>query len=350
MAKWKLCRQQFGDEQFEFTEGDEVRIGRGLDNTITLSSIVISRNHCLINVKRDEVTITDLKSSNGIYVGLKRIPPNIPYTLSEDDLIGFGWTIGAPLVKIMDSEKFVFKLIKTVASIVSRIHFQSNSEEDIEVDSFISDTKEYKPVIKNEESPNTKTLLQLKRKLNGDSKNDDIINIISDSDNEPKAQECFSKKIKLDPIIEDLTKDNIKTENEDLQYEAFNVKQEYLGYDDDEPIQIDSDSDSESEQWFLRLSQSSPGKPFTKIEQNRTDKLDTSIEDSSYSQLDDIIFNNIDKDNDEEDFIDDIITIPPQLPEIQPITETKEVEKIIEIDIIDGKKQLFLYNNVLIQQ
>ncbi|XP_046968715.1 helicase sen1 [Vanessa cardui] len=358
MAKWKLCRQTFGNEEFEFTEGDEVRIGRGLDNTITLSSIVISRNHCLINVKRHEVTITDLKSSNGIYVGLKRIPPNIPYTLSEDDLIGFGWTIGAPLVKIMDSEKFVFKLIKTVvASIVSRIHFQSNSEEDIEVDSYVSNTKEHKPVIKNEESPNSKTMLQLKRKLNVESKisdlkkepddkfDDDIINIISDSDNEPKAQECFSKKIKLDPIIEDLTKDNIKTENEDLQYEAFNVKQEYLGYDDDEPIQIDSDSDSESEQWFLRLSQSSPGKPFTKIEQNRTDKLDTSIEDSSYSQLDDIVFNNIDKDNDEEDFIDDIITIPPELPEIQPIPETKElesastsskVEEILERDQVDG--------------
>ncbi|XP_050351478.1 uncharacterized protein LOC126774158 [Nymphalis io] len=356
MAKWKLCRQKFGDEEFEFTEGDEIRIGRGLDNTITLSSIVISRNHCLINVKRDEVTITDLKSSNGIYVGLKKIPPNIPYTLIEDDLIGFGWTIGAPLVKIMDSEKFVFKLIKTVASIISRIHFQSNSEEDIEFDR-VSDTKEHKPVVKNEYSPNSKPILQLKRKLNDDGKcrkkepddknEDNVINIISDSENEPKGQDCFSKKIKLDPIIEDLTKDDIKNENEDLQYEAFNVKQEYLGYDD-EPIQIDSDSDSESEQWYLRLSQSSPGKAFSKIELNRTDKLDTSIEDSSYSQLDDIIFNNIEKENEEEDFIDDIITIPPQPPEIQPITEIKEVEKelpspipleaeeIPEIDLIDG--------------
>lgn len=61
MAKWKLNRLLFGNDVFEFSEGDKVTIGRGLDNTISLASIVISRNHCLIDVKKDEVSVTDLK-------------------------------------------------------------------------------------------------------------------------------------------------------------------------------------------------------------------------------------------------------------------------------------------------
>ncbi|CAH2091069.1 unnamed protein product [Euphydryas editha] len=356
MAKWKLCRQIFGNEEFVFSEGDEVRIGRGLDNTITLSSIVISRNHCIINVKREGVFITDLKSSNGIYVGLKRIPPNIPYALSQTDLIGFGWTVGAPLVKILDSEKFVFKLIKCAASIISRIQYQSNSDDDIEAEISTYNFKKSKPVSKMLDSPTKNTKLQLKRKLNGEFNNvnvknepmdNGVINIVSDSDNESKSTE---KKAKLITKTEDVIEEDIKYENEDLEYEAFNVKQEYLGYDEDEPIQIDSDSDSESEQWFLRLSQSSPGKPFTKIDQISLN--------SDMSKFDNIECN----DNEEEDFIDDIITIPPEptnqsiseinVPEIQTVTEIKQpdtgvtattspkVRPIIEVNVPDNELPL----------
>lgn len=64
MAKWKLCRQTFGTETFDLLEGDEVTLGRGLSNTITLSSLVISRAHCVINVKSNELLITDLNVSN----------------------------------------------------------------------------------------------------------------------------------------------------------------------------------------------------------------------------------------------------------------------------------------------
>lgn len=64
MTKWTLSRQSFGSEVLNFSEGDEVTIGRGLNNTVTLSSIVISRNHCVIHFKHDEATITDLKVHN----------------------------------------------------------------------------------------------------------------------------------------------------------------------------------------------------------------------------------------------------------------------------------------------
>lgn len=66
MARWKLCRQFFGSDEFEIKEGDEVTIGRGIDNTITLKSIVVSRNHCVINVQKEKVLITDLKVSKTI--------------------------------------------------------------------------------------------------------------------------------------------------------------------------------------------------------------------------------------------------------------------------------------------
>lgn len=68
MAKWKLCRQTFGSETFTFSEGDEVSLGRGLNNTISLSSLVISRSHCLINFRRDKILITDLNVSSSIYL------------------------------------------------------------------------------------------------------------------------------------------------------------------------------------------------------------------------------------------------------------------------------------------
>lgn len=61
--EWKLCRQKFGNEEFTLTDGDEITIGRGNDNKINLTSLVISRNHCIIKVKGDEVTIEDLKVS-----------------------------------------------------------------------------------------------------------------------------------------------------------------------------------------------------------------------------------------------------------------------------------------------
>lgn len=61
MAKWKLTRQIFGAEEFTLSEGDIVTVGRGNNNIITLSSAVISRNHCVINVQNNNALITDLK-------------------------------------------------------------------------------------------------------------------------------------------------------------------------------------------------------------------------------------------------------------------------------------------------
>ncbi|XP_038223624.1 probable helicase senataxin [Zerene cesonia] len=311
MDKWKLIRQHFGSEEYEINDEKDVTLGRGINNTITISSIVISRNHCVFKVKDNEVTVTDLKSSNGIYVGLKKIPPNIPYSLSENDIIGLGWTVGAALSAINDNEKYVFKLIKEKANrpIKNRIQFQNEDE-----------------------SNETKSSLKRKLSLSLDKikkeKNDDnnAVCVLSDSDNEENKKNSQSnvKKFKLEQ--EHLA--NIKTENDELQYDAFTIKQEYLGHDDDdEPIQIDSDSDTESQHWYLRLSQSSPGKPFIKIP---AEKQRESSQENSYSQWDDVV----PMDDDEDIYLHDLITIPPEPPKSDennvnhPHSDKEEVNKV----------------------
>lgn len=263
---------------------------------------------------------------------MKRIPPNVPYALEDSDIVGIGWTIGAPLANINDAEKYVFKFVKNkeVQPMSSRIKFQGEIEIDnLEKNLEIPEDKTSTPV--KTTSPKN---LKLKRKLSNNVETDNekgkkcrnndniVIDLLSDSD-----PEVESSKVKIEPIskLEVCSRDQIKLENE-LEYEAFNIKQEYQGYDD-EPIKIESDSDSESENWFLRLSQSSPGKPFLKAPQK-----DSRQEDTSYSQLDDYVPNlsTMGDLDDEEEFIDDPIRI---LPPPENVTDSEEfIDDIITVD------------------
>ncbi|KAM3966246.1 putative helicase senataxin [Aphomia sociella] len=337
MAKWKLRRQTFGEEEFTLSEGDEVTIGRGINNNIVLSSLLISRNHCILSVQKNKVLITDLKSSNGIYIGIKKILSNTPYALKCSDVIGFGLAENSVHENIKNSEKYIFKLIKYQVNtpLIDRIMFQSDNEiDDIEeniaalekgaMERTHSPVIDIKPTLKRKIEKDNQ--IHIKKEINDTKKHEmvpfakDVIDLISDSENEiqTKSHEVNIKKIKIEPVNEQISKDiNTKPDNEYLEFEAFNVKQEYCRDDDDEPIKIDSDSDSESEHWYLRLSQSSPGKPFMKL--NRESNVEANKEDSSYSQLDDDISNNVYSSvpNNEEDFVDDIISIPPQPPDVQ---------------------------------
>ncbi|XP_063535116.1 uncharacterized protein LOC134745105 [Cydia strobilella] len=415
MAKWKLCRHKFGTEEFTLEEDTKISIGRGYDNKITLSSIVISRNHCVIEAQKDRILITDLKSSNGTYIGSKKILVGATISAKHNDLIGFGWTtVVSSLPSITDNDKHVYKLVnenhnETVLnreSTSSRIQYLSDSDDNLEskLSSMDAGEANAKELLSNKLKSESKSL---KRKsldyINTSStkikKEDDyltdsslnnqitkkeedllkqstnVINLLSDSDSEvttkdskkslhdtkkvkmdpileeqpkhetkniknnPNLEEqpkCDTKKIKIDPIIEEQPKLIVKeevmnTENEISDYEVFDVKQEYLGFDDNEPIQIeDSDTDSESEQWLMRLSQSSPGKPFMR----RSSEIDPQQENTSYSQIDPII----DLEND-EDFYDDIISIPP--PPQPKQSENKRSPNKTKDDISAKNKEFF---------
>lgn len=142
----------------------------------------------------------------------------------------------------------------------------------------------------------------------------------------PSEDEIEKNVIKEEPQLS--CKNQIKFENEYLEYEAFNVKQEYLG--SNECIELDSESDSDSENWVLRLSQSSPGKPFTPVER-KSIKKDQEIN-NSYSQLDDFVDcmdtdeNKLHNDDFSEDMMHDIISIPQHPPETQADNEDIKIE------------------------
>jgi len=53
--------------------GDEFLIGRGSDCDLRLRDINISRHHCIIRIRPQEITLTDLGSSNGSYVNGHRV-------------------------------------------------------------------------------------------------------------------------------------------------------------------------------------------------------------------------------------------------------------------------------------
>lgn len=54
-TSWKL---QIGD----------YTIGRSSENKIILDDITVSRNHCIVHVLKDKVTLVDLDSTNGLFV------------------------------------------------------------------------------------------------------------------------------------------------------------------------------------------------------------------------------------------------------------------------------------------
>src|SRR5260370_5198250 len=52
---------------------EEFLIGRGADCDLRLPDAGISRHHCLIRVRGNEATVTDLGSSNGTYLNGQRV-------------------------------------------------------------------------------------------------------------------------------------------------------------------------------------------------------------------------------------------------------------------------------------
>lgn len=279
-------------------------------------------------------------------MGSTKIQPNKPHVIKDSDTIGLGWTMEAQLSTIKDCEKYVFKFLKEKCGLTSKLKFQNEDEIDeiesriAELDSILKDEKST-DVKESTKSPVINNKLSLKRKVDtnyiknvkeeskSNDHDDEIINVF-DSDSEPL--EIGAKKPKVEPICEDETLKKVKDtefkiENDLLEFEAFNVKQEYLGYD--EPIKIDSDSDSESEQWLMRLSQSSPGKPFMKI--SKTPKKEN-LQEDSYSQLDDFICMS----DEEEDFVDDLIS----LPNLHPGDDIQEVHDKSTVNSLKEQKQL----------
>ncbi|KAG7295987.1 hypothetical protein JYU34_021080 [Plutella xylostella] len=282
---------------------------------------------------------------------------------------------GAALAKISDTEKFIFKINreKSEKSIIDRIAFQNEIDSDEVEEKLAIVLHDVKPRLSSTEdtamqkkTKNQSPNLSLKRKsierndkdvsfqVDSDSSNskhaEDVVNLLSDSDTElpgRKNEEVAAKRVKLEPIVEEkletcIKQELIKTEIDDDEYESGIVKQELFGYDD-EPINLDTDSDSDTERrWFIRLSQSSPGKPLTKA--MKRDVVDGPARESSYSQIieDDYEPALPSNENDaleDEEFMDDLIRIP--------VRSTEDEEGV---DQVDGYSNTGLTSDYFAQQ
>lgn len=251
----------------------------------------------------------------------------------------------------------MFKLVREtpIPPVIERIQFQSDNElNDLETAVATIDGPNIKYENKKIQSPVLQTKHSAKRKMNEAlveikptnvvikteepevrsrivTIEEDAINISdTDSDNQLDLQNV-GKKPKLDSTCEELPKVKevtIKAERHDLEYDAFQVKQEHQNYDDD-PIYIDSESeDDESVQWLMRLSQSSPGKPFVKVKES---KADIHNEENSYSQMDD-----------EDECLHDFIAIPFK-PHEHPDSTVDSSNKATDVakKVNDSDEELF---------
>lgn len=65
-------------------------IGRGRESDLSVDSLVVSRNHCRLDLIDGKVFITDLGSRNGTLVNDQFIPCNIPFELNNQSVFSIG--------------------------------------------------------------------------------------------------------------------------------------------------------------------------------------------------------------------------------------------------------------------
>ena len=67
---------------------EEFLLGRGTDCDLRLSDINISRHHCLIRTRPEEITLADLGSSNGTYVNGHRVVSQVALKPGDEIRVG----------------------------------------------------------------------------------------------------------------------------------------------------------------------------------------------------------------------------------------------------------------------
>src|SRR5690349_17162136 len=73
---------------------DQVTLGRAASNDLVLTAPDVSGRHAMLSVARDngkpKILISDLGSSNGTYVEEKRLQPNTPVAITENQRVVVG--------------------------------------------------------------------------------------------------------------------------------------------------------------------------------------------------------------------------------------------------------------------
>jgi serine/threonine protein kinase len=73
---------------FALPDNGTVQIGRGANTTTKLNDLRASRNHCVVQVKGEEVTVSDANSQEGTFVNNQRITAPLPLQLGDVIRVG----------------------------------------------------------------------------------------------------------------------------------------------------------------------------------------------------------------------------------------------------------------------
>src|SRR6476619_2831557 len=76
-------------------------IGRSADSDIPFVSSTVSRHHLKVELNRDSVTVTDLKSNNGTFLDGVQLQPEKPIIVQGNNIIRLG----------ASKEEFTFQII-----------------------------------------------------------------------------------------------------------------------------------------------------------------------------------------------------------------------------------------------
>jgi phage tail-like protein len=86
-----------------------IRIGRTPENGLSLSHQMVSRSHAELRMDAQGLTITDLGSSNGTFIGTQRLLPNQPHILTDGTTFRIGpflltYQASQPASQLQESE------------------------------------------------------------------------------------------------------------------------------------------------------------------------------------------------------------------------------------------------------
>jgi pSer/pThr/pTyr-binding forkhead associated (FHA) protein len=84
----KLIESEAAERREIAITKEEFLIGRGSDCDLRLGSSAVSRHHCLVRVRGQEATVTDLGSSNGTFLNGKRVRSSSPLRSGDELRLG----------------------------------------------------------------------------------------------------------------------------------------------------------------------------------------------------------------------------------------------------------------------
>lgn len=97
--------------------GESLLIGRGNDCDLRLRDLCISRHHCMIRIRPDEVTLRDLGSSGGTYVNGNRVITQVVLQSGDEIRLGdylFILDLGVDRDKVHEKTVDVDPVAKTI--------------------------------------------------------------------------------------------------------------------------------------------------------------------------------------------------------------------------------------------